>query len=240
MGDVAHHIREPLRHAFARASDSHAPYELFLKAILQERPELQGEMAYFPGQGRMAYTVIIGDEVFKSPASRFSETPAEAAASLRALEGAGLPVPRVTCVGKRYPFYAMTRLPGVILDSAVSALAPAQKEALAEDLTDFLFGMARAMRRMAAGRLEYGMHNDLHGGNILVDPATGRLTGVIDFGPVYYFPEQELKEYFSKQMFAGDLGGRVGQVIAQRGVSLDTEAARGRDKRRAAGNGAAP
>ncbi|MBU6475339.1 MAG: aminoglycoside 3'-phosphotransferase/choline kinase family protein [Alphaproteobacteria bacterium] len=159
----------------------------FLEAILRERPDLQGEMAYFPSQGCFGYTVIIGDEVFKGPRpSTYVRSVDEHVKSfdreadvLQELEGKGLPVPRVTCRGKEAVFYGMTRLPGVTLDGVQREMTEDEMKSLAEEVADFVIGMAQKLPREDG---LYALQGDLREPNILVDPATKKLTGIIDFG----------------------------------------------------------
>src|ERR1035437_2321952 len=86
----------------------------FLEAILRERPDLRGQQVYFPGQGQKAHTVIIGDEVFKGPKQLHGECRDDFDTEcrvLKELEGSGLPIPRITTVGKDFLFFGMTKTP---------------------------------------------------------------------------------------------------------------------------------
>ncbi len=76
----------------------------FVEAILDECPDFQGKPVYVPEQGLFGHTVFIGDKVFKGPCvmgAGDEKAHDEECGILQSLEGKGLPVPRVTCVGKR-------------------------------------------------------------------------------------------------------------------------------------------
>ena len=162
----------------------------FLEAILRERPDLQGQMAYFPEQGGFAHTVIIGDEVFKGPKTKADVAEFDAEPDvLKQLEGKGLPVPVVTCVGKEHYFYCMMRTPGVELQSFYMELSADQEQALAEELVNFIINMALALPTQDG---KYAVHADPHESNIFIDPETKKLTGIIDFGIVRYWHKDEM------------------------------------------------
>jgi len=173
----------------------------FLDAILRERRDLRKKqkhgklMVYYPQQGMAGHTIIIGNEVFKGPAraelvEKFDDEPH----NLKDLEGKGLPIPRVTCVGKKAVFYGMTRTEGVELGHDVEgSLTPAQQRLLARDIADFIVNLAEALP--PHGKL-YAMHWDLKGENILIDPETKRLTGIVDFGNIKYSEKENLTDGF--------------------------------------------
>ncbi|MBU6475338.1 MAG: phosphotransferase [Alphaproteobacteria bacterium] len=169
----------------------------FLEAVLRERPDLKGQMAYFPEQGGCAHTVFIGDEVFKGPqgwllcGSDHSYFDREHEL-LSQLEGHGLPVPKITCVGKEACFYGMTRMPGVMLSDVLALLGDAETRALAHDIVDCVVGIAEALPPKAG---MFACHHDLHTNNIMVDPVTKKLTGIIDFGVFGYAPKEALKNF---------------------------------------------
>lgn len=177
---------------FAReaANDEGSSRNDLVDAILRERPDLKGEMVYIPEQGKEAHTIFIGDEVFKAPCESKAHYPAtlihfmdQEVDILKRLEGKGLPVPRVTYEGKDAAFYGMTRLPGIPLGfDFEESLNGSQLRMLAQDIIDFVIKMAKAVPQDSI----YGflMNMDMHGGNILIDPETKRLCGVIDFGNV--------------------------------------------------------
>lgn len=201
-----------IRHAFSRAAakPEGSGGIGFLEAILRERPDLRGKTAYFPAQGNRAHTVFIGNEVFKGPngllKSVFFD---EEHQVLKQLEGKGLPVPKVTCVGKEAVFFGMTRLPGVELGADFrDRLTVDEQCVLAKDLVNFLVGMACALP--VQERL-FAVHDDLHAGNILIDPETKRLSAVIDFGFVTYAPKDSLFEYVK----AGPVAVLAGDVFNQ-------------------------
>jgi hypothetical protein len=173
----------------------------FLDAILRERKDLrkkqkQGKlMVYYPQQGMAGHTIIIGNEVFKGPrsAERVEKFDDELH-NLKDIEGKGLPVPRVTCVGKKSVFYGMTRMDGVELGHDVEgSLTPAQQRLLARDIADFIINLAEALP--PHGKL-FAMHWDLKGENILIDPETKRLTGIVDFGNINYSEKENLTDGF--------------------------------------------
>ncbi|MDD9900109.1 MAG: hypothetical protein OXT65_03950, partial [Alphaproteobacteria bacterium] len=87
-----------------------------IDAILEERPDLRDQMVYVPAQGKMAYTIIIGDEVFKAPKSGSSRALASFQREheiLAGMQGKVSGVPQLLCTGKKTCFYSMTRIPGV-------------------------------------------------------------------------------------------------------------------------------
>lgn len=150
-------------------------------AILAERPDLRGQPIKSHSSGFGALVISIGKEVFKAATSMetFSKLGAEVWI-LRKMRGHGLPVPRVTYLGKRAPFFGMTRLPGVELRSFGDGMIDKWKRnRLACELADALIKIAKIFPRNDG--YTYFSHNDLHGGNVLVDPKTLRLTGIIDF-----------------------------------------------------------
>lgn len=173
----------------------------FLDAILRERKDLrkkqkQGQlMAYYPQQGMAGHTIIIGNEVFKGPArAELVEKFDEEAHNLKDLEGKGLPIPRVTCVGKKSVFFGMTRMDGIELGYDIErSLTLAQQRLLAQDIADFIVGLADALPPQ--GKL-FAMHWDLKGENILIDPETKRLKGIVDFGNIKYSEKENLTDGF--------------------------------------------
>lgn len=177
------------REAFGKASaKGEGPSGIdFLEAIFAERPDLRDQHAYFPGQGQKAHTVIIGDEVFKGPRrpdGEYRDDFETECKYLQVLEKSGLPVPRVTAVGKDFLFVGMTKVPGVEMPSVFSSgLHQTQQQQLAKDLVNFVVEMAQALPPRDGRFL---MHDDLWNANILIDPDTKRLSGVIDFGKVAY------------------------------------------------------
>ena len=186
--------------AFSRAAAKpEGPSQVdLLEAILRERPDLHGEMVYFPGvsgskndgqknivpghfQGGNAYIIFIGNEVFKAASFGSAEYFDKEWQTLCQMEGKGLPVPEVTCVGKEAVFFGMTRLPGVQLSKDfLDVFKPEEIELLAHDLGDFIAGMAKALPRDE--RDQPAVYFDLQPKNILIDPETRKMTGVVDFG----------------------------------------------------------
>ncbi len=169
----------------------------FLEAVLRERPDLQGQRAYFPAQGECGHVVFIGDEVFKGPQDwmlfDYKDQPVgdfdKEHETLSQLQGCGLPVPRVTCVGRQAYFYGMTRMPGVTLTEAFKTMTDKEKRDAAFDIADFMIGMAKALPPQDG---MYACQEDLHGNNVLIDPKTKRLAAVIDFGVVSYASREDL------------------------------------------------
>ncbi len=188
-------LKQRLRHIFGRAAQ--APIgsgNKFLEAVMHERPDLKGQTAYFPEQGCFGYTVFIGNEVFKGPrsaglAKSFDHEPD----ALQELEGKGLPVPQVTCRGKQAFFYGMTRLEGVTFESVQKKMSEAELQGLAEEVTDFMIDMAQKLPRKNG---LYAMQGDLREPNILVDPVSKKLTGIIDFGMACNVTKDALKPRF--------------------------------------------
>ena len=58
-----------------------------------------------------------------------------------------------------------------------------EQKRLAEDLISFVIDMAYALPAQGD---KFAMHDDLWNANIMIDPQTKRLSGVIDFGKVAY------------------------------------------------------
>lgn len=171
-----------LTKAFARAGaapDGPKPKDL-LEAIYEERPDLKGQPVLFPSQGKLGFTVIIGDEVFKGPNSERTAGNFDVESDiLQELMGKGLPVPEITCVGKKSIFYGMTRMEGVPLRPLEHSMPPEELQRIAEDVADFMIRMALALPRESGLLATQG---DLWETNILIDPETKRLSGIIDFG----------------------------------------------------------
>ena len=167
----------------------------FLGAILRERPDLQGQTAYFPEQGIEAHTVFIGDEVFKGPldddwGTYFFD---REHVFLKSLEGHDLPIPKVTCVGEETYFFGMSRMRGVMLgENFDSWMTPDGRRTLAQDLVAFVMRLANALP-MQEGK--FAAHRDLHYDNILIDPETKRFSAVIDFGRFGYVDKNEWKPH---------------------------------------------
>ena len=67
--------------------------------------------------------------------------------------------------------------------SVYQPLTPDQRRVIAADIADFIVGMAAALP-MRDGC--YARHADLHMGNILLDPRTKMLSGIVDFGEIEY------------------------------------------------------
>lgn len=183
-----------IRKAFTRAAE---PGELsgidFLEAILRERPDLRGQKVSSPGQGGCGHIVSIGNEIFKGPQRIRDQAGIDKfdreCRLLRQLEGKGLPVPRVTCVGREFLFFGMTPMPGVVPgENFCDRLTPDQQRALAKDVVGFIVDMALALPPQNG---KFAVHNDLHYENILIDPVTKRLSAVIDFGLVAYRSKEE-------------------------------------------------
>ncbi|TAL39137.1 MAG: hypothetical protein EPN97_02965 [Alphaproteobacteria bacterium] len=170
-----------------------------LKAILRERPDLDGKPATFPGQGQKGSVAIIGDEVFKGPQQPRGECLEDYETEcdvLRQLEGKALPaeIPHITTVSRDYLFFGMNKVQGVQMGSDFeSALTKHQQRVLAKDVIDFVVALAHALP-MKDGK--FAVHDDLYYNHILIDPETKRLKGVIDFGLVKYKSADEWKPMY--------------------------------------------
>lgn len=179
-----------IRRAFLRASTKQEGVTSagdFLEAILRERPDLKGKGAYFPEQGANAYTVFIGNEVFKGPKdSHMLSWFDEEHKFLKKIEGKGLLVPKVTYVGKEAVFFGMTRMPGVELSMFAfdKDWTLNEQRTLVKEVIDFFVDLAQALPWID-GRL-FAVHNDLHEGNILINPKTKKISAVLDFGTISY------------------------------------------------------
>lgn len=189
---------ETLKKAFLKTNKELATWAASeaLDAILAERPDLCGKTAYFPGQGMAAghsaggnaHVIFIGDEVFKAPrwisqgdVAFFSREPEV----LKQLEGRGLPIPRVTCIGRDAPFFGMTRMEGITIPKDFyRTFSPQELRCLARDLAAFAADMASALPVNEKGMVV--AHQDLQTCNVLIDPETKKLMAVIDFGITGY------------------------------------------------------
>ena len=169
----------------------------FVEAILRERPDLRGQPVSFPTFGAVAHTVFIGNEVFKGPKEDWGIPGFDREYKvLQKLDGKGLPVPKVTCVGKEFIFFGMTRMPGVPLGKDFcDRLTGEEQRALARDIAGFMIDMALAL---PARNGEFALHKDLQYHNILIDPDTKRLSAIIDFGKADggdYAPKDSLPDH---------------------------------------------
>lgn len=168
----------------------------FTAAILRERPDIRIKlrtgkvMVETLESGANAHILAIGNEIFKAP--KLEQDIAAFQQELRTqqdLGNSGIPLPRVKTVGFDAVFYSMERVPGVTLHQARGTLTPEQKEILARDLADVLIRVAKALP-MKYGR--YAHHADLHSENIMIDPVTKKLTGILDFGKIDYVTKDSL------------------------------------------------
>lgn len=170
--------------------------EELLNAVLAERPDLCSVPVSFPPQGMVGCTVRIGDEIFKTPLVKgeglFSSFNKDIE-NLQRLQGAGLSVvPRLTCLGKHFPFYGMTRMPGVPLSDSLPNMTGQEKENLAKDVASFIADVAETLPARSG---KYARHADLRPDNIFVDPATKKLTAVIDYGVFEYCAKEDLGRF---------------------------------------------
>ena len=182
-----------LMKAFYRVSVQQEDINL-VEAILRERPDLAGKEISVPPDGNISYTVFIGDEVFQAPTQSISverHSFDRGYEMMQSLEGSGLPVPKVTYVGQETDFYGMTRIPGVVLKDVLDTFTYEDKVQLGKDIAKFIVDLAEAL---PARDGNFVHHFDLNGGNILVDPETKKLTGVVDFGGVSYAEKSRLCE----------------------------------------------
>lgn len=189
-------MREAFRTATAKTGTGAVD---FIDAVLSERPDLKGKRQIFPGQGQKGHVVIIEDEVFKAPRAASGESMDDYVTEnkvLRQLEGSRITtaIPRITTEGRDFIFFGMTRVPGVSMGSDYdSALTRDQQKQLARDLVNFIVEMAQALPPQGG---KVAMHDDLYYNNIMIDPETKRLTGVIDFGLVKYKRPSEWKPMY--------------------------------------------
>lgn len=202
--------------AFNRAAEKpEASSTNFVEAILDERPDLNGQPVYVPSQGQFGYTVFIGDEVFKGPNSPITAQVFDAEpAILQELAGKGLPVPEVTTTGRKTIFYGMTRLPGIPLESVERKLSTEALKSLAAEVADFMIGMALALPRRNGLLATQG---DLREANILIDPDTKKLAGIIDFGLAHDVTKNDLMPEWTeyapfKRMVREALDKRKGEL----------------------------
>ncbi len=210
-----------IREAFFRAGakqDGVTSLE-FLDAILEERPDLKGLPAYFPKQGYNGYTAFIGDEVFKGPRLESQSNDFEVEYQLlQYLNRSGVDsIPEVTCVGDKAFFYGMKRMEGVILPNDFTTLfSPGELQALAHDIIAFAVGMSEAFPKVDGKVMG---HNDYNPGNILIDPDTHKLMGIIDFGYANYVATKDC------HCFQG-LFADAKEILAGFNKMLDAEYAR--------------
>ncbi len=128
----------------------------FIDAILEERPDLAGKMAYAPEQGVCAHTVFVGDEVFKTARSNDKWTEERSEYFMRGIErehdilqrlnDRGMPVPELTYEGKSFPFFGMTRLSGQRLTpEGLKEMPVKEKESLAKEIAALCVGISSAI-----------------------------------------------------------------------------------------------
>lgn len=215
-------------HAFAGASAKHSRLSgyAFLAAILRERKDIDLDKtpAYFPGcnddperpirdvplveghmQGANSLVIFIGDEVFKTPRhADYMDGFDDERKVLQQLAGAGLPIPKVTHVGQGFVFYGMTRTPGDVLGYKFAPHFTLEEQRdLAKQVVDVVIRIAQATMKENG---QFLMHNDLHPENIMIDPATKKLTGIIDFGQMAWCnkntwaPHENTYGYFADQL----------------------------------------
>ncbi len=191
----------------------------FLDAVVSERPDLKKEDFRFPSQGQKGYVAINGDEVFKAPRALKGEcrddfeTECEV---MQQLADSGLPIPKITTLGKNFLFFSMTRTPGETMGyDFESTMTETEERQLAKDLIDFVVKMAHALP-MKNGK--FAIHDDLWQSNIFIDPETKRLSGVIDFGKVKYIKASEWKPMYDfdgtnfKKMLQVEYNARKGDL----------------------------
>lgn len=188
------------REAFSKAARREGTGKTaFLDAILSERPDLKGTPGHFPTQGQKGHVVIIGDEVFKGPVKTSGESMDDYNTeneTLRALEGRKIStaIPRITTEGRDFIFFGMTRVPGETMGYDYdSRLTKDEQSQLAKDLVNFVIELAQALPQKEG---KFATHDDLYYNNIMIDPATKRLSGVIDFGIVKYKSANEWKPMY--------------------------------------------
>jgi aminoglycoside phosphotransferase (APT) family kinase protein len=138
----------------------------FLDAVLEERADLKEKVTRgevkpsFPGLGYSSYTVIIGDEVFKT--SQYDGWPGVDTKDLvlgiereRNLLGyladKKLPVPKLTYIGRSFSFFGMKRLSGRVLTRRdVEDLGTDDKRNLAKQIAAFCADLANAVPEQEA------------------------------------------------------------------------------------------
>jgi serine/threonine protein kinase len=207
-----------IREAFSRAAGK--PVD-FLEAILRERGDLREKIATgeltpeYPEKGDFAFTVIIGDEVFKGPKSRefvdgFDKEPE----ILKQLAGKGLPIPEVKWESRDSLIFSMTSIPGVALGERFEERTSVDEQrSLAKEIICFVIDMANALQPQEG---KFIMHLDLNYNNILIDTETKKLS-VIDFGIVRYrnkdkwFPNSILPAAF-KEMLQQEYDARKAEM----------------------------
>ncbi len=163
--------------------------ESFHKDVMHEVDGLEGKEVIIPNQGMMSNVIIIGDYVFKGPTNAGTVVYYDQDFQvLQHIAGKGLPSPEVTHIGEKSMFFGMKRIKGVPLYS-LPALKPEEEQDLAKSIADFVVRLARAVPPRNG---QYLQNPDINGGNILINPETKRLEGIIDFGDAYYGPLSKL------------------------------------------------
>lgn len=238
--EVLRHNGQNIRKAFrASAARSNASVSIatMIDDIVAVRPDLKDEMFYIPAHGITSLTVMTVREVFKAPkTSGFKAYLKREYERLQALQGKGLPIPVVTCVGDDMAFYGMTRLPGVWASEVVDKMNKQKREKLGKAIGTFMHVVADTFSRPPHDDWHYEsdnihavednleiykdrigkefdfckreigiladhlrdkdpvlMHDDLHMRNILINPDTLQISGIVDFGDLKpYHAEQRL------------------------------------------------
>lgn len=167
--------------------------EDFIHEILDERPDLIGKKISKPEQGIMGQTVFIGDEVFKKPiwnAPSLSYCFNKDAEYLKQLKGKEIPyIPELTYVGKNNCFYGTVKIAGEPLTKHLQNLTKEEKDILAGDIADTIINISNKLPKKKG---KFAKHADLRPDNILIDPESKKLTGIIDFDLMEYREKEKL------------------------------------------------
>ena len=121
-----------------------------IEAIKLERPDLKDAMFYSPSYGHSSHTLFVGDEVFKGPtgAGDMMDFRKECRI-MTGLKGQNLPVPELTTMGEKAPFYGMKRVQGVVLSEIMGQMTEPEKNQLACDMASFVVGFGKAFEKDA-------------------------------------------------------------------------------------------
>jgi len=186
----------------------------FAQKVLRERPDLRGKPIVAPSDFKV-HVLMIGRELFKSAYAD------QEVKTLQQLEGSGLSVPKVTCIGQHSRFFGMTRVPGVPLWPVPRKLehSASKTEQLGKEIADFIIDLAKILPQKE-GR--FATHDDLNRSNVRINPKTLTLGGIIDFERMVYLDKEDLP-YVRFSLSVPKLSDAINKAFAQRKSELKKE-----------------